>query len=129
MPPLSAPSPGTLAYATSYCRPPKLTVDAFGERPLGGKRHAFADVHRRSAMINAKGDQGHVRDNGWYEPEILRDAVRFQEQMFGVNSLQSTTEPERFDCDRTFDCIFVASLFTHLPEATFFRRYRETFAS
>lgn len=53
--------------------------------------------------------------------DILADAVEFQQEQFGVNGLVSTTRPEDFSCDRKFDCIFVSSLFTHLPATTFVR--------
>ena len=51
--------------------------------------------------------------------EVQADAVEFQRATFGVHGLLSTTDPADFRCDRRFDVIFVASLFSHLPEATF----------
>jgi SAM-dependent methyltransferase len=51
--------------------------------------------------------------------EILPEAVSFQASEFGVHSIQSTVRPEHFRCGESFDCIFVSSLFSHLPEATF----------
>jgi SAM-dependent methyltransferase len=51
--------------------------------------------------------------------EIQPEAVAFQEAQFGVHGILSATNPADLACDRRFDCIFVASLFTHLPEATF----------
>jgi SAM-dependent methyltransferase len=59
--------------------------------------------------------------------EILSDAVQFQREQFRVNALQSTTVPEDFECDRKFDFIFVSSLFTHLPDATFVRWMRRLY--
>ncbi len=51
--------------------------------------------------------------------EIQPEAVAFQEAQFGVHGILSATNPDDLVCDQRFDCIFVASLFTHLPEATF----------
>lgn len=51
--------------------------------------------------------------------EIQTDALEFQAAEFGVRTLQSTTDPAKLRPTRTFDCIFVASLFTHLPDHTF----------
>ncbi|NES96982.1 MAG: class I SAM-dependent methyltransferase [Desertifilum sp. SIO1I2] len=51
--------------------------------------------------------------------DIYKSAVDFQKQQFGVQGIYSTTNPAKWKCDRTFDCILVASLFSHLPESTF----------
>ena len=51
--------------------------------------------------------------------DIYADAVSFQKSTFGVNGLLSTKKPENFTSNRTYDFIFVASLFSHLPENTF----------
>ncbi len=51
--------------------------------------------------------------------EIDEEAVRFQKETFGVHGLQTTARPEDFSPDRSFDCILVSSLFTHLPEERF----------
>ncbi len=53
--------------------------------------------------------------------EIDPDAVRFQEEILGAHGLLSTTVPEEFRSERTFDAVLVSSLFTHLPEVTFRR--------
>jgi SAM-dependent methyltransferase len=53
--------------------------------------------------------------------DVYAEGVRFQEERFGVHGLVSTAEPEAFGTPRRFDCIFVSSLFTHLPERTFTR--------
>jgi SAM-dependent methyltransferase len=58
------------------------------------------------------------RENVWVS-DIYAEGVAFQEQCLGVHGIVSTTEPERFVCDMTFDAILVSSLFTHLPEARF----------
>lgn len=51
--------------------------------------------------------------------DIVPDAVQFQKEQFGVNGIVSVADPEAFAPDRKFDCIFVISLFSHLPENTF----------
>lgn len=60
--------------------------------------------------------------------DIQADAVEFQTQQFGVNGIVSTESPESFDPGRTFDCIFVASLFSHLPEDSFENWLRKLYA-
>lgn len=51
--------------------------------------------------------------------EILPEAVAFQRSTFGVNALASSGRPADFEPGERFDAIFVTSLFTHLPRATF----------
>jgi SAM-dependent methyltransferase len=51
--------------------------------------------------------------------DVLPGAVKFQTAEFGVNGIRSSTSPADFHCGRRFDCIFVSSLFSHLPETTF----------
>ncbi len=51
--------------------------------------------------------------------EIQREALEFQRRELGVKTLLSTTDPEELDTSATFDLVFVASLFTHLPDHTF----------
>jgi SAM-dependent methyltransferase len=51
--------------------------------------------------------------------DIYADAVRFQEERFGVHGLVSTILPEDFSCAERFDAILVTSLFTHLREDRF----------
>ncbi len=41
-------------------------------QPIGRKGDAFANIHRRGAVIYAKGDQGHDRKGCRNESEILR---------------------------------------------------------
>lgn len=53
--------------------------------------------------------------------DVYTEGVRFQEERFGVHGLVSAAEPEAFAAGRRFDCVFVSSLFTHLPERTFTR--------
>jgi SAM-dependent methyltransferase len=51
--------------------------------------------------------------------EVQPDAVRFVRDEYGVNGLTSAMDPEAFDPGRRFDFIWVASLFSHLPERLF----------
>lgn len=51
--------------------------------------------------------------------DILGGGMEFQAQQFGVRTILSTTSPQGFAAPDQYDLIFVASLFTHLPEATF----------
>lgn len=51
--------------------------------------------------------------------DILEGGMEFQAAQFGVQTVLSTTLPEQFPATRKYDFIFVASLFTHLPPATF----------
>lgn len=51
--------------------------------------------------------------------DIYEDAVRFQQEQFGVHGILSVLNPEDMRSERTYDCIFVASLFSHLPEIKF----------
>jgi SAM-dependent methyltransferase len=51
--------------------------------------------------------------------DILEGGMEFQAAQFGVRTILSTTLPEQFPATRKYDLIFVASLFTHLPPATF----------
>jgi len=54
-----------------------------------------------------------------WSADVLPDAVKFQTAEFRVNGIRSSTSPAGFHCGRRFDFIFVSSLFSHLPEATF----------
>lgn len=51
--------------------------------------------------------------------DIQADAVAFQVEQFGVHGFVSEANPADLRVEEKFDCIFVASLFSHLPEATF----------
>ncbi len=56
--------------------------------------------------------------------EIQPEALRFVADEFGVDTLPSAMQPESFDPGRRFDFIWVASLFSHLPEGLFHRWLR-----
>jgi len=51
--------------------------------------------------------------------DIYPEAVQFQTKRFSVHGLVSAMKPEDFHDSGKYDCIFVASLFSHLPEETF----------
>lgn len=51
--------------------------------------------------------------------DIYKDAIMFQKKHFGVHGIVSVRDPDDFIINKTFDCIFVASLFSHLPESKF----------
>ena len=51
--------------------------------------------------------------------DILTDAMEFQRNQFGVRTLPSVGNAADFDPQGSYDCIFVASLFTHLPPDAF----------
>jgi len=51
--------------------------------------------------------------------DIQADAVAFVQEQFGVNALVSDASPAQFQPGRKFNFIWVASLFTHLPERLF----------
>jgi SAM-dependent methyltransferase len=51
--------------------------------------------------------------------ELQEDAVAFVGEAFGVHTLASHADPAQFDPPRRFDFIWVASLFSHLPQALF----------
>ena len=59
--------------------------------------------------------------------DIQVDAVDYVREQFGVNAMPSTAVPEDFRLDQRFDMIWVASLFSHLPE-TLFQRWIERLA-
>lgn len=51
--------------------------------------------------------------------DILEGGMDFQREQFGVKTILSAPRPEDFAAPEKYDLIFVASLFTHLPAATF----------
>ena len=59
--------------------------------------------------------------------DIYADGVAFLIAQFGVNGIVSTADPEDYVCDQRFDCIYVASLFSHLPADRFDRWLRKLF--
>jgi SAM-dependent methyltransferase len=51
--------------------------------------------------------------------DILEGGMEFQAAQFGVRTILSASSPSDFVTPAKYDLIFVASLFTHLPPATF----------
>ena len=51
--------------------------------------------------------------------DIYEDAIKFQVEQFGVHGIVSSHNPEDFKDTKKYDCVFVASLFSHLPDKTF----------
>ena len=51
--------------------------------------------------------------------DIYHDAVAWQGDVFGVNTLPSTTSPETLKHDQRHDIVFVGSMFSHLPSGLF----------
>ncbi len=59
-----------------------------------------------------------------YAAEIQRPALTWVGQRYGVHTLRSGPNPEDFKPEQRFDLIWVASLFSHLPEGLFQRWLR-----
>jgi SAM-dependent methyltransferase len=51
--------------------------------------------------------------------DIYAEAVKFQTEYFGVNGIISTRNPEDYQVERKFDCIYAGSFFSHMPPHTF----------
>ena len=90
-------------------------------------RWRFGDPARIGTLLDFASGYGRVtrfllRDvpaERFWVSDIYADAVRFQQERFGVHGVVSTILPEDFQCDERFDAILVTSLFTHLPEERF----------
>lgn len=84
-----------------------------------GKRSAkvldFACGYGRSTRFLAS----QLPPNNIWVSDIYAGAVEFQKHTFGVNGFASRTEPGEVTREGSFDMIFVASLFTHLPAHRF----------
>lgn len=50
--------------------------------------------------------------------DVYRNAVDFQKATFGVDGFYSEFDPGKLEIPKKYDVIFVASLFSHLPERT-----------
>lgn len=53
--------------------------------------------------------------------DIQTDAVDYVRDQFGVRAVASSPVPEAFELEQRFDMVWVASLFSHLPERLFQR--------
>ncbi|MGB8635281.1 MAG: class I SAM-dependent methyltransferase [Rhodanobacteraceae bacterium] len=67
------------------------------------------------------------RDRIW-GAEIQQEALEFVASRFVVRCLNSCPDPSAFDCEESFDIIWVASLFSHLPESLFHQWLRVLFS-
>lgn len=56
--------------------------------------------------------------NVWIS-DIYAQAVQFQIEQFGVQGIISTTYPQDYPIQQSFDGILACSFFSHLPESTF----------
>lgn len=70
----------------------------------------------------------HLPASNLWVSDIQADAVAFQEEQLGVHGFVSATNPDDLQCIQRFDCIFVASLFSHLPETTFIPWLRKLYS-
>ncbi len=90
-------------------------------------RWRFGDLGRIGSLMDFACGYGrvtrfllhHVPAERVWVSDIYSDAVRFQEERFGVHGVVSAIRPEDFSCEKRFDAILVTSLFTHLPEERF----------
>ena len=53
--------------------------------------------------------------------DVVRDAVAFSQSTFGVTGLVSHAQPEAVHWPRTYELVFVLSLFSHLPRGSWSR--------
>jgi len=116
--------------AQAYFRMGLLAADAclqivdwrFGDLTRVGTMLDFACGFGRSTRFLARLFPGAV-----WASDVLVDAVEFQRDTFGVHSVVSTVVPEDLQMSTSFDVIFVASLFSHLPKQTFARWLRRLY--
>ncbi len=87
----------------------------FGSLDWGGRILDFASGYGRVTrhIVNDV-----PKERVWIS-DIYAEGVAFQQRELGVQGILSTTDPADFQCDLTFDCILVSSLFTHLPRSSF----------
>ena len=87
----------------------------------------FGELDRISSFLDFASGYGRftrflVHDippkNVWIS-DIYAQAVQFQIEQFGVQGIISTTYPQDYPIQQSFDGILACSFFSHLPEATF----------
>jgi SAM-dependent methyltransferase len=61
--------------------------------------------------------------------DVYTNAVDFQKCTFGVEGFYSTFDPDELEIPEKYDVIFVASLFSHLPEKTWRPWLKKLFSS
>jgi len=93
----------------------KVAVWRFGDWGRVGSVLDFAAGYGRSTRFLVQ----HLPADHVTVSEIQRDALEFQERELRVKTLPSTSDPDALQSPDTFDVVFVASLFTHLPDSTF----------
>ncbi|MFT5284232.1 MAG: 2-polyprenyl-3-methyl-5-hydroxy-6-metoxy-1,4-benzoquinol methylase [Planctomycetota bacterium] len=90
-------------------------------------RTAGKQLSSSSSLLDFAGGYGRILrympallpvENIWCS-DVLRPAVAFAQDTFGVNAFDSQTAPEDLVLPRKFDVIWVASLFSHLPRSSF----------
>jgi 2-polyprenyl-3-methyl-5-hydroxy-6-metoxy-1,4-benzoquinol methylase len=101
-----------------------LVAAALGSREAGVKILDFAGGYGRVTRFLPK-----LLPNAQiWASDILRPAVAFQVANLGVNGFDSQLNPEELNATEGFDAIFVTSLFTHLPDATFGRWLKKLYS-
>ncbi len=91
------------AAATRFCDGPSLRVLEFASGYGRVTRH-LPDLMPRSKIVAA---------------DIHSQACDFIAQTFGVETVHSSTDPNKLSVGVDFDFIFVVSLFSHLPNRSF----------
>jgi SAM-dependent methyltransferase len=102
----------------------QILASVFGAQRASASILDFACGFGRSLRFLV---QAHDRANVWAS-EIQHEAVDFVAAEFGVNGIRSAYDPAAFEPNRTFDFIWVASLFSHLP-ATLFQTWLDRLTS
>jgi SAM-dependent methyltransferase len=87
-----------------------------GFEKLGGVMDFASGYGRLTRLL----EQRLPRERIWVS-DIYADAMAWQAQAFGVNTLVSAPNPDAVAHDRTHDIVFVGSLFSHLPTGLFER--------
>lgn len=75
----------------------------------------FACGHGRALRFMTAG----LENIELHASEIQPDALDFIQSQLGINTIASTTHPSDFNHQGGFDLIWVASLFSHLPDGLF----------
>lgn len=96
------------------------TIETIAERKWGtfSEVASFLDFASGYGRMTRFAVQVLDRSKIWIS-DIKLGAVEFQKKFLGVTGIPSSDDPDEFKLAQTFDYIFVGSLFSHLPEATF----------
>ena len=94
------------------------------EAIANGKRRRLANVDRFLDFASGYGRLTRflvrsMNPRRVWVAEVKKRAVEFQQRQFGVNGFVSNLIPKQTRVEERFDIIFVASLFSHLPDSTF----------